>query len=78
MNHTAILNLTTDLGYKGFKEAYMRQIEDIAYHSLGFEERLYQLLQAQDVFLNVNFTRSFQPFHKHVSTFLTVNQAVKL
>ena len=26
----------------------------------------------------VNFTRSFQPFHKHVSTFLTVNQAVKL
>ena len=52
MNHTAILNLTTDLGYKGFKEAYMRQIEDIAYHSLGFEERLYQLLQAQDVFLN--------------------------
>ena len=52
MNHTAILNLTTDLGYKGFKEAYIRQIEDIAYHSLGFEERLYQLLQAQDVFLN--------------------------
>ena len=52
MNHTSILNLTTDLGYKGFKEAYMRQIEDIAYHSLGFEERLYQLLQAQDVFLN--------------------------
>ena len=52
MNHTAIHNLTTDLGYKGFKEAYMRQIEDIAYHSLGFEERLYQLLQAQDVFLN--------------------------
>ena len=30
MNHTAILNLTTDLGYKGFKEAYIRQIEDIA------------------------------------------------
>ena len=28
--------------------------------------------------LDVNFTRSFQPFHKHVSTFLTVNQAVKL
>ena len=27
---------------------------------------------------SVNFTRSFQPFHKHVSTFLTVNQAVKL
>jgi len=22
---------------------------------------------------SVNFTQSFQPFHKHVSTFLTVN-----
>lgn len=27
---------------------------------------------------SVDFTQSFQPFHKHVSTFLTANQAVKL
>lgn len=51
MNHTTILNIITDLGYKGFKEAYQRQIEDINYHSLPFEERLYGLLNAQDLFL---------------------------
>jgi DNA replication protein DnaC len=52
MNHTAILNMTTALGYKGLKEAYIRQMEDVSYHAFGFEERLYQLLQAQDLFLN--------------------------
>lgn len=51
MNHTTILNLINDLGYKGFKEAYTRQMEDINYHTLSFEERLYQLLEAQDLFL---------------------------
>ena len=52
MNHSSILSIITDLGYKGLKEAYIRQTEDVSYSSLGFEERLYQLLQAQDVFLN--------------------------
>ena len=51
MNHTTILNLVTELGYKGFKEAYIRQMEDINYHTLSFEERLYELLNAQEVFL---------------------------
>jgi len=51
MNHTIILNLITELGYKGFKEAYIRQMEDINYHNLSFEERLYQLLDAQSLFL---------------------------
>lgn len=52
MNHTTILNLINELGYKGFKEAYTRQMEDINYHSLSFEERLYQLLDAQSLFLS--------------------------
>ena len=52
MNHTTVINKITDLGYKGFKEAYLRQIEDINYHDLSFEDRLYQLLEAQDIFLN--------------------------
>jgi len=39
------------LGYKGFKEAYQRQSEDIAYSSMSFEERLFQLLDAQEIFL---------------------------
>lgn len=52
MNHTTVINKITDLGYKGLKEAYLRQIEDINYHDLSFEDRLYQLLEAQDIFLN--------------------------
>jgi DNA replication protein DnaC len=52
MNHTTILNLITELGYKGLKVAYIRQMEDVAYHTLSFEERLYQLLNAQEVFLS--------------------------
>jgi hypothetical protein len=30
------------------------------------------------IVITVDFTRSFHPFHKHVSTLLGVNQAVKL
>jgi DNA replication protein DnaC len=51
MNHTAIINKLTELGYKGFKEAYMHQIEDVNYTAMDFQERLYQLLEAQDIFL---------------------------
>jgi len=32
-------------------EAYLHQIEDIHYDTLSFEDRLYQLLDAQDIFL---------------------------
>ena len=52
MNHTTVINKISDLGYKGFKEAYLRQLEDVNYHNLSFEDRLYQLLDAQDIFLN--------------------------
>jgi len=51
MNQTTVLDKLTDLSYIGFKEAYTRQIEDVSYHSLSFEERVYQLLDAQDIYL---------------------------
>ena len=51
MNQTTILNLLEDLKYKGFKQAYTRQMEDTNYAQLSFEERLYDLLNAQNNFL---------------------------
>jgi DNA replication protein DnaC len=51
MTNTQLLQKIDALGYKGFKEAYQRQSEDIAYSSIGFEERLFQLLDAQEIFL---------------------------
>ncbi len=51
MDHTTIINKLNELSYKGFKEAYLRQIEDVNYDSVSFEDRLYQLLDAQDLFL---------------------------
>jgi len=51
MTQTTVINKINDLKYQGFKEAYLRQIEDINYHNLTFEDRLYNLLDAQDIFL---------------------------
>ncbi len=51
MNHTTVINKLNELGYKGFKESYMHQIEDVSYDALSFEDRLYQLLDAQDIFV---------------------------
>ena len=51
MQHTNIINKLDELSYKGFKDAYMHQIEDVSYDSVSFEDRLYQLLDAQDIFL---------------------------
>jgi DNA replication protein DnaC len=50
MNHTTVLNKINDLNLKGFKEAYQRQMEDTNYHSLSFEDRIYNLLDAQHIF----------------------------
>ncbi len=58
MNHTTVINKISELGYKGFKEAYLRQMEDVNYHNLSFEDRLYQLLDAQDTFLNPLYPNS--------------------
>jgi len=51
MTHSQLQEKIDTLGYKGLKEAYERQCEDINYTKMGFEERLYQLLDAQDLFL---------------------------
>lgn len=51
MNHTTVINKLNELGYKGFKESYMHQIEDVSYDALSFEDRIYQLLDAQDIFV---------------------------
>ncbi|MDD2905903.1 MAG: hypothetical protein PHH41_03560 [Sulfurimonas sp.] len=51
MTHAQLIEKINTLGYQGFKEAYTRQSEDVAYSSIGFEERLYQLFDAQEIFL---------------------------
>ena len=51
MTHTQVMDKINELGYKGFKEAYERQSEDVIYSTMSFEERLFQLLDAQDLFL---------------------------
>lgn len=51
MTHTQIIEKISQLSYTGLKDAYIRQSEEIAYTAMSFEERLYQLLDAQDIFL---------------------------
>jgi DNA replication protein DnaC len=51
MNQAMVIDKINNLKYKGFKEAYLRQIEDINYHSLSFEDRLYNLLDSEYIFL---------------------------
>jgi len=51
MTHSQLLEKITILGYQGMKEAYQRQCEDVAYSTMSFEDRLYQLLDAQELFL---------------------------
>ncbi|MEA3456571.1 MAG: ATP-binding protein, partial [Campylobacterota bacterium] len=51
MTHTQLTEKINLLGYQGFKEAYQRQSEDITYSTMSFEERVYQLLDAQEIFL---------------------------
>jgi len=51
MTHAQLTDKITQLGYQGLKEAYQRQGEDIVYGTMSFEERLYQLLDAQEIFL---------------------------
>ncbi len=52
MNQTTIINKINDLNYIGLKEAYLRQIEDVNYNQLSFDERLYNLLEAQEIHLH--------------------------
>jgi len=50
MNQTTVINKINDLNYQGIKEAYLRQVEDTNYNQLNFDERLYNLLEAQEIF----------------------------
>jgi DNA replication protein DnaC len=52
MNQTTIINKINDLNYIGLKEAYLRQIEDVNYNQLSFDERFYNLLEAQEIHLH--------------------------
>ncbi len=52
MNQTTVINKINDLNYQGVKEAYLRQIEDTNYSQLSFDERLYNLLEAQEIFVH--------------------------
>jgi len=51
MNQSTLIEKITELKYIGMKEAYSRQAEDVSYHTMSFDERLYQLLDSQDIFL---------------------------
>lgn len=51
MTHSQVIDKINELGYKGLKEAYERQSEDINYANMSFEERLFQLLDSQELFL---------------------------
>lgn len=52
MNQTTVLDKINDLNYQGLKDAYLRQIEEVNYSRLGFDERLYNLLEAQEIFMH--------------------------
>ena len=54
MNQTTIINKLNDLKYHGFKTAYLRQLEDTNYSKLSFDERIYNLLEAQEIYLDNN------------------------
>ena len=51
MTHTQLQEKINTLGYNGMKDAYIRQCEDVAYNTMSFEERLHQLLDAQEIFM---------------------------
>ena len=52
MNQTTVMDKINDLNYQGLKEAYLRQTEDVNYSRLSFDERLYNLLEAQEIFMH--------------------------
>jgi len=47
MTHSTLTQQLDILGFTGFKAALLRQSEDANYTQLPFEERLYQLLEAE-------------------------------
>lgn len=49
MTQETVLNKINELKLDGFKTAYLRQIEDRNYDKLSFNEKLYNLLEAQEI-----------------------------
>jgi len=49
MNQETVINKMSELKLDGFKVAYLRQIEDRNYDKLSFNEKLYNLLEAQEI-----------------------------
>lgn len=60
MNSSIVINKILELNYKGFKEAYIRQIEDINYNQLSFDERLYDLLDSEYLYLKIKEEMNFK------------------
>ena len=63
MNQETIIDKINELKLEGFKTAYIRQVEDRNYDKLSFNEKLYNLLEAQDIFqhnrkIQMNFKMS--------------------
>ena len=72
MNQTTVLNKINDLSYKGLKEGYLRQIEDPNYLSLSFDERLYSLLEAQEIYVH-NKTITNNILHSLLQCYIYIN-----
>ncbi len=49
MNQETVTNKMSELKLEGFKTAYLRQIEDRNYDKLSFNEKLYNLLESQEI-----------------------------
>lgn len=63
MNQETIINKMSELKLEGFKTAYLRQMEDRNYDKLSFNEKLYNLLESQEIFqhnrkIQMNFKMS--------------------
>lgn len=52
MNQDTVIDKMRELKLEGFKVAYLRQIEDRNYDKLSFNEKLYNLLESQELFLH--------------------------
>ena len=67
MNNSTIIQKLSDLNYIGAKNEYIRQTEDINYQSLSFNERLYSLLESQDIYLSnqkINMLRNITSYNR--------------
>jgi DNA replication protein DnaC len=64
MNNNTLIQKLSELNLHGAKSAYMRQSEDINYQSLSFNERLYNLLESQEIYNANAKTKMLQKLSK--------------